>query len=171
MASLAQLSPTQLFAAVTAAGDSTGRIGRWTVDALISRIQNLPQVMNPLYIVYNEAVTLITNAGLTPSNLTDAVAADAMYAQAYAAAYRLLLEDSAGATNLPAENFTSTRQEFGDRVRIFYNLAGKHYDMAGISRNVNPYYDNAKWRGEFNIVTKDDATPDYPFQNSFTTIP
>lgn len=171
MATINQLTPAQLFAAVTAAGDSTGRIGRYTVDSLTLQISNLPGVMNPLRLAYNEAVALLVAANLDPNNLTDEQAADTYYAMAYACAYGMLLKDAAGATNLPAENFQSTRMEFGERVRIFFNLAGKHYDMVGINRNVNPYFDNAQWQGRFEIVTKADATPDYPYQNSFTTIP
>lgn len=171
MAAINQLTPAQLFAAVTAAGDSTGRIGRFTVDSLTAQIQNLPGVMNPLRLVYNEAVTLLTNANLDPNNLTDDQAANSYFGMAFACAYRLLLTDAAGATNLPAENFTSTRMEFGERVKIFYHLAGKHYDQVGINRNVNPYYDNSQWQGRFSIVNKDDGTPGYPFDNAFTTFP
>ena len=171
MASISQLTPAQLFTAVTAAGDSSGQIGRWTVDALASRNAILPTVMQPLRMVYNEAADLLTNAGYDINNLTDRQAADAYYAMAYACAYQLLLEDSAGASTLPAENFVTARQEFGQRVKVFFQLAGKHYDNLGIPRDTNPYYDNAAYRGSFELVTRDDATQDYPFNSSFTTIP
>jgi hypothetical protein len=171
MAQLVELTSAQLFTVVTAAGDGSGRIGRWTVDALVSYIQSLPSFMQPLTLAYNECVTLLTGVGLNPASLTDQQAADATYAMAFAAAYRLLLVDSAGATTLPAENFVTARQEFGQRVTIFYQLAGKHYDAVGVPKTSNPYYDYAKWEGSFDIVTRDDATQGYPYGNSFTTIP
>lgn len=171
MASIQQLTPEQLFTAVSAAGDSTGRIGRWNYDAFVSWIQIMPPVMQPLSLAYNEAVALITAAGLNPSNLTDTEAADAFYGMAFAAAYRLLLIDATGASSLPAENFQTARSEFGQRVTAFYQLAGKHYDQVGIARTANPYWDAAQWQGTFDIVTRNDATDGYPFNNSFTTIP
>ena len=171
MATIVQLTAAQLFAAVTATGDSTGQIGRWTYDSLTSRISNLPPQMNVLNIVYNECAGLISDAGLDITNLTNSQSGHAYYAMAYSAAYKLLLEDSAGASTLPAENFQNVRQEFGQRVQVFWNLAAKHYDELGISRTANPYFNSAAFGASFNLVDRNSTSSGYPFKNQFTSIP
>lgn len=166
MPALAALTPAQVFTlAASGAGDSSGRIGRWTVDSLTAHATNAPTGMGYCPMAFEEAKLLLTGAGLAHATLTDLQYANANYAMAFSIAYKLLNIDATGASGLPAENFVTARQEYGQRVQALFDLAGKYYNAVGVALTANPYYNAVRYSGTFEQVGPQHVTTNYPYDS------
>lgn len=165
MATLAALTPAQMFTLAANAGDSGGRIGSWTLDSVTAYATNAPAGMGHCAMAFEEAKELIAGAGLDYTNLTTLQFANANLGMAYSVAYKLLLNVATGQSGLPAENFTTASQEFGQRVKALFDLAGKYYDELGITPTANPYFNSNRYYASFEQVSPQNATPNYPFND------
>lgn len=166
MPTLVSLTPAQMFTIAANEGDSSGRIGTWTLDKVIAYATNAPAGMGHCDMAFEEAKELIAGTGLVYTALTTLQFANANFAMAYSIAYKLLLNVATGQSGLPAENFTTASQEFGQRVKTLFDLAGKYYDALGIATTANPYFNSYRYSASFEQVGPQNATPNYPYNQS-----
>jgi len=57
------------------------------------------------------------------------------------------------------------QQEFGQRVKALFDLAGKYYDELGITPTANPYFNSNRYYASFQQVSPQNATSNYPFND------
>ena len=151
MPALVQLTEAEVFALATTSGNSSGQIGSWTVDRLTAFITSVP-ANNPCLLAFNEATTLLTDAGLNTASLTSLQLAQANWAMAYAVAYMLIKNDIPNAQMYTGENFTDTRTNVAKRTWDYFQMAGVKYSELGVADSANPYWINESYTN-LQIVT------------------